>query len=44
MAFLLSSPQWNYSVGEIGLLGLVGAAGALAARHAGALADKGLPG
>ncbi|AUX73529.1 MFS transporter [Erwinia pyrifoliae] len=41
MAFLLSSPQWNYSVGEIGLLGLVGAAGALAARHAGALADKG---
>ncbi|CAO95978.1 MFS transporter [Erwinia tasmaniensis] len=41
MAFLLSSPQWNYSEGEIGMLGLVGAAGALAARHAGALADKG---
>ncbi|HBT30954.1 MAG TPA: MFS transporter, partial [Erwinia persicina] len=41
MAFLLSSPEWNYSEGEIGLLGLVGAAGALAARQAGALADKG---
>lgn len=41
MAFLLSSPEWNYSEGEIGLLGLVGAAGALAARQAGSLADKG---
>lgn len=41
MAFLLSSPDWGYSDGEIGLLGLVGAAGALAARQAGALADKG---
>jgi len=41
MAFLLSSPEWGYSDGEIGLLGLVGAAGALAARQAGALADKG---
>lgn len=41
MAFLLSSPEWNYSEGEIGLLGLVGAAGALAARQAGALADRG---
>ncbi|ROR05776.1 MFS transporter [Erwinia sp. JUb26] len=41
MAFLLSSPEWGYSEGEIGLLGLVGAAGALAARQAGALADKG---
>ncbi|WP_455821011.1 MFS transporter [Pseudomonas cerasi] len=41
MAFLLSSSEWNYSEGEIGLLGLVGAAGALAARQAGSLADKG---
>ncbi|MFK8260031.1 MFS transporter [Erwinia sp. AnSW2-5] len=41
MAFLLSSPEWNYSEGKIGLLGLVGAAGALAARQAGSLADKG---
>ena len=41
MAFLLSSPEWGYSEGEIGLLGLVGAAGALAARQAGTLADKG---
>ncbi|OQP30282.1 MFS transporter [Pantoea latae] len=41
MAFLLASPPYNYSEGEIGLLGLVGAAGALAARQAGSLADKG---
>ncbi|WP_205956914.1 MFS transporter [Pantoea stewartii] len=41
MAFLLSSAPYGYSEGEIGLLGLVGAAGALAARKAGALADKG---
>lgn len=41
MAFLLSSPPYNFSEGQIGLLGLVGAAGALAARQAGALADKG---
>lgn len=41
MAFLLSSPEWGYTDGQIGLLGLVGAAGALAARQAGALADKG---
>ncbi|PLV47996.1 MFS transporter, partial [Erwinia sp. B116] len=41
MAFLLSSPEWGYSEGQIGLLGLVGAAGALAARQAGSLADKG---
>lgn len=44
MAFLLSSPEWGYSEGQIGLLGLVGAAGALAARQAGALADKGKAG
>lgn len=41
MALLLSSPEWDYSEGQIGLLGLVGAAGALAARQAGSLADKG---
>lgn len=41
MAFLLSSPPYNFSESQIGLLGLVGAAGALAARQAGALADKG---
>lgn len=41
MAFLLASPPWGFSEGEIGLLGLVGAAGALAARQAGSLADKG---
>ncbi|WP_239954126.1 MFS transporter [Pantoea sp. Z09] len=41
MAFLLASPPYNYTEGEIGLLGLVGAAGALAARQAGSLADKG---
>ncbi|WP_311791185.1 MULTISPECIES: MFS transporter [Pantoea] len=41
MAFLLASPPYSYSEGEIGLLGLVGAAGALAARQAGSLADKG---
>ncbi|MFU9138899.1 MFS transporter [Erwinia tasmaniensis] len=41
MAFLLASPPYGYSEGKIGLLGLVGAAGALAARQAGALADKG---
>jgi len=41
MAFLLASPPYGYSEGEIGLLGLVGAAGALAARQAGSLADKG---
>lgn len=41
MAFLLASPPYGYSEGQIGLLGLVGAAGALAARQAGALADKG---
>jgi len=41
MAFLLSSPEWGYTDGEIGLLGLVGAAGAMAARQAGTLADKG---
>lgn len=33
MAFLLASPPYGYSEGEIGLLGLVGAAGALAARQ-----------
>lgn len=41
MAFLRSSPPYNFSESQIGLLGLVGAAGALAARQAGALADKG---
>lgn len=41
MAFLLSSPPYHFSEGQIGLLGLVGAAGALAARQAGSLADKG---
>lgn len=41
MAFLLSASPYHFSEGEIGLLGLVGAAGALAARQAGALADKG---
>ncbi|RWR02914.1 transporter [[Pantoea] beijingensis] len=41
MAFLLAAPPYSYSEGKIGLLGLVGAAGALAARQAGALADKG---
>lgn len=41
MAFLLAAAPYNFSEGEIGLLGLVGAAGALAARQAGALADKG---
>ncbi|WP_312242432.1 MFS transporter [Pantoea sp.] len=41
MAFLLAAPPYRFSEGEIGLLGLVGAAGALAARQAGALADKG---
>lgn len=41
MAFLLSSPPYNFTESQIGLLGLVGAAGALAARQAGALADKG---
>ncbi|WP_409074763.1 MFS transporter [Pantoea sp. C3] len=41
MAFLISSPPYNFSESQIGLLGLVGAAGALAARQAGALADKG---
>mgnify|MGYP000858210941 CR=1 FL=1 len=41
MAFLLASPPYGFSEGEIGLLGLVGAAGALAARQAGSLADKG---
>ncbi len=41
MAFLLASPPYGYSEGEIGLLGLAGAAGALAARQAGSLADRG---
>lgn len=41
MAFLLAGAPYHFSEGEIGLLGLVGAAGALAARQAGALADKG---
>ena len=41
MAFLLAAAPYNFSEGEIGLLGLAGAAGALAARQAGALADKG---
>lgn len=41
MAFLLTSPPFNYSEGMIGLFGLAGAAGALGARPAGGLADKG---
>ncbi|MGK3143408.1 MFS transporter [Pantoea sp. C2G6] len=41
MAFLLSGSPYHFSEGKIGLLGLIGAAGALAARQAGALADKG---
>ncbi|THB83249.1 MFS transporter [Pantoea allii] len=41
MAFLLAGAPYHFSEGEIGLLGLVGAAGALAARQAGALADRG---
>lgn len=41
MAFLLSSPPFNFSEATIGLFGLAGAAGALGARPAGGLADKG---
>lgn len=41
LAFLLSSPPFNYTPGTIGLFGLPGMAGALAASAAGRLADRG---
>ncbi|MCM2972226.1 MFS transporter [Larsenimonas suaedae] len=41
MAFLLSSPPFQYSDAVIGLFGLAGAVGALAARQAGRLVDQG---
>lgn len=42
LAFLLSGPDYGYSLASIGLFGLVGAAGALAASRAGRLSDRGL--
>jgi len=41
LAFLLSGPDYGYSLASIGLFGLVGAAGALAASRAGRLSDRG---
>ncbi len=42
LTFLLSGPDYGYSLASIGLFGLVGAAGALAASRAGRLSDRGL--
>lgn len=41
LAFLLSGPDYGYSIAAIGVFGLVGAAGALAASRAGRLSDAG---
>lgn len=41
LAFLLSSPPYEYSDALIGVFGLVGAAGALSANWAGRMADRG---
>ncbi|MFF2315947.1 MFS transporter [Arthrobacter sp. NPDC058097] len=41
LTFLLASPPYSYSVGQIGLVGLAGLAGALGARRAGAIHDRG---
>jgi predicted MFS family arabinose efflux permease len=42
LTFLLSSPQYGYSEGTIGLFGLVGLVGALVVQGAGRLVDRGL--